>query len=218
MRRSPGRIDGRAHEAGLVPSTGLAKRWNVKKLLMLVVASTLAVACSSEKEPAQAAVNGLETAVADAKPDIERFAPDRMAGVNDAVKAVKAKLDDENYAGAIADVPAATGTLTSAAEAAAARKAQLSTDWATFTGVPVMVGQIKGKMEELEAMRRLPRGMTKATLDGAKSSLEAATDLWDDAEDAHGKGHLIVAVAKAREAKPIVESLMTTLGLPRAEM
>lgn len=185
----------------------------MKKLLMLVVASTLAVACSSEKEPAQAAMNGLETAVDAAKPDIERFAADRIAAVNDAVKAAKAKLDDENYAGALADVQGATKTLTAAAEEAAARKAQLSTDWATFTGMPAMIGQIKGRMAELNAMRRLPRGLNKATLDDAKSSVDTASELWDDASDAHGRGHLIVAVAKAKQAKPMVESLMTTLGV-----
>ena len=185
---------------------------------MFVVASTLAVACSSEKEPAQAAVNGLETAVAAARPDIERFAADRMTGVDDALKAAKTKLDADNYAGAIADVQGATGTLRDAAEAAAARKAQLSTDWATFAGMPAMMGQIKGKVAEFEAMRRFPRGMDKAKLDGAKSSLDAATNLWDEASEAQDKGHLIVAVAKARQAKPIVESLMATLGIPMAAM
>jgi hypothetical protein len=190
----------------------------VKRLLMFVVTATFAVACSSEKEPAQAAVNGLETAVAAARPDIERFAADRMVAVDDALKTVKAKLDAENYAGAIADVPGATSTLKDAAEAAAARKTQLSTDWATFAGMPALVGQVKGKVAELDAMRRLPRGMTKDRLDGAKSSLDAATTLWDDATDAHDKGHLVVAVAKARQAKPIVESLMATLGIPMAAM
>ena len=182
------------------------------------MASTLAVACSSEKEPAQAALNGLETAVAEVKPDIERFAADRMAGVDDALKAVKAKFDDGNYAGALADVQGASSILTAAAEAAAARKAQLSADWAAFASMPAMIGRIKGKVSELDAMRRLPRGMDKAKLDGAKSSLDAVTELWDDASDAHDKGHLVVAVAKARQAKPIAESLMTTLGLSTAAM
>ncbi len=185
---------------------------------MLVVASAFAVACSSDKEPAQAAVNGLESAIDAAKPDIERFAADRMAAVDEGLKAAKAKLDDENYAGAMADVQGTTNTLTAAAEVAAARKSQLSTDWATFAGMPAMIGQIKGKVEELDGMRRLPRGMTKSSVDGAKSSLDSASELWDDAEDAHDKGDLVVAVAKAREAKPIVESLMKTLGLPAASM
>ncbi len=190
----------------------------MKKLLMLVLASTFVVACSSDKEPAQAAVNGLEAAVDAAKPDIERFAADRMAAVDDGVKAAKAKLDDENYAGAMADVQSATSTLTAAAEAAASRKAQLSTEWATFTGMPAMIGQIKGKVAELDAMRRLPRGMNKATLDGAKSSMDSASDLWDEAAAAHDDGDLNVAVTKANEAKPMVESLMTTLGLSSAGM
>lgn len=190
----------------------------MKRLLSLVLSSALAVACSSEKGPAQSALNGLETAVATSRPEIERFAADRMAGVDAAVKAVKAKVDDGNYAGALADVQGASDTLAAAAEAAAARRAQLSTDWATFASLPAMIGRIKGKVEELEAMRRLPRGMDKAKLEGAKSSLDASTELWDDASEAHDDGHLVVAVAKARMAKPIVESLMTTLGLPTTAM
>lgn len=190
----------------------------MKKLVMIVAATSLAVACSSQKEPAQAAVNGLDSAVEAAKPDIEQFAAERMPAVNNAMDAVKAKLNSQDYAGVIADVQTATNTLRSAAEAAAARKAELSTEWATFAGMPARVGQIKGKLAELDAMRRLPRGMTKARLDGARSSLEAATKLWDEASDAHDDGHLSVAVTKATEAKPIVDSLMSTLGLPTATM
>jgi len=210
-----GRIGGPAHDTGRSTHLGRTEV-TVKKLLMLVVASTLAVACSSEKEPAQAAVTGLETAVAAAKPDIERFAPDRMAAVDDAVTAVKAKFNSGNYASALADMQSATGTLTAAAEAAATRKGELSADWATFAGLPATLGRIKGKVAELEAMRRLPRGMDKARLEGAKSSLDATTQLWDDATDAQEKGRLIVAVAKAKQAKALVDSLVTTLGLPAA--
>lgn len=185
----------------------------VKKRLMLVVVLSFAVACSSQKEPADAAVKGLETAAAAAKPNIEQFAADRMAGVNDAVAAVRAKFDAKDYAGALADVPAASGMVTTAAEAAAARRAQLATDWAAYAGVPATIGLIKSKVAEIDAMRRLPRGMDRAQFDGAKSSLDSATTLWDEATDAHGKGDLVVAVSKATDAKPILDSLMTTLGL-----
>lgn len=188
----------------------------MKKLLMLMVVSALAVACSSDKEPAEAAVTGLESAAAAAKPNIEQFAADRLAGVDAAVAAVRTKFDGGNYAGALADVQGATDTLTAAAEAAAARRAQLATDWASFAGMPATIGQVKSKVAELSAMRRLPRGMDRAQFDGAKSSLESATGLWDEASNAHAKGDLVVAVSKAKDAKPIVDSLMTTLGLPPA--
>lgn len=186
----------------------------MKKLMMVALATVLAVACSSEKEPAEMAVTGLETAASTARPDIERFAPDRMPAVNAAVAAVKTKFDGGNYAGALADVQAASGTVTAAAEAAAARKAALSTEWAAFAGLPTTVGQIEARMSELAAMRRLPRGMDKARLDGARSSLDSAKALWDEATDAQEDGDLVLAVSKAKNASPIIESLVSTLGIP----
>lgn len=185
----------------------------MKKLMMVLMASALAVACSSQKEPAKQAVNGLERAADAAKPEIERFAPDRLAAVNDAVAAVKAKFDGGNYASAIADVQAASGTVTAAAEAAAARKSQLATEWAAFAGMPATVGQIEGRIAELGAMRRLPPGMDKARLDGAKSSLDSAKALWEEATDAQEDGDLMLAVSKAKDVKPLVDALVTTLGV-----
>ena len=73
----------------------------MKKLLVIIAATSLALACSSQKEPAQAAVSGLDSAVEAAKPDIQQFAADRLPAVNDAVDAVKAKLNSEDYAGPI---------------------------------------------------------------------------------------------------------------------
>lgn len=188
----------------------------MKKLMMVILASVLAVACSSQREPAEQAVDGLERAADAARPEIERFAPDRLAGVNDAVAAVKAKFDGGNYASVITDVQTASRTVTSAAEAAAARKSQLAGEWAAYAGMPATVGQIEGKIAELGAMRRLPRGMDKAMLDGAKSSLDSAKALWEEATDAQEDGNLAVAVAKAKEAKPLFDGLATTLGIQAA--
>lgn len=186
----------------------------MQKLIMMVLAATLAAGCSSsDKEPAQRAVEGLETAASAAKPDIERFAPDRMAAVDAAVAAVKSKYNAEDYAGALAGVQAASGEVSSAAEAAGARKAQLSKEWAEFAGMPTTVGQIEGRVAELEAMRRLPRGMTKTMLDSAKSSLDSAKELWSDAAEAQEDGNLVLAVNKAKEASPLVDALVKTLGI-----
>lgn len=186
----------------------------MKTLLMTVAALVLTVACSSQKEPAEAAVNGLRTAADAAESNIEQFAPDQLAGVKDAVAAVKAKFDAENYAGALADVPAASAMVTTAAEAAAARRAQLATDWASLSGLQVSIGLIKSKVAELSAMARLPRGMDRAQFNGAQSSLESAVGLWEQASDAYSNDDLVVAVSKAKDAEPIVTSLMTMLGIP----
>lgn len=185
----------------------------MKKLIMMVLAATLAAGCASDKEPAELAVTGLETAASNARPEIERFAPDRLAGVDAAVAAVKSKFDGGDYAGALAGVQSASGAVTSAAEAAAARKAQLSAEWAGYAGMPAAIGQIEARIAALDGVRRLPRGLDKTKLDGARSSLDSAKSLWSEASEAHQDGNLALAVSKANQASPIVDSLVKTLGI-----
>lgn len=188
----------------------------MKKLIAVALTAVVTVACASQKEPADMALKGLDTAVAAARPEIEKFAGDQLVGITDAVAAAKKKFEGGDYAGVIADVQKVTGSVSTAVAAAAAKKAELTTDWASFASMPAMVGQITAKVTELGAMRRLPAGMDKSALDGAKASLENVNTLWAAASGAFEKGDLVAAVAKAKDVKPMVESLMTTLGLAAA--
>ncbi len=113
----------------------------------------------------------------------------------------------------IADVQTVTSQVTAAATAAATAKTALVTEWGTYAGLPAMVGQVTAKMTELGAMKRLPAGMDKAKLDGAKASLDSVNTLWTAASTAFEQGDLMAAVGKAKEVKPTLESLLTTLGL-----
>ncbi len=79
-----------------------------------------------------------------------------------------------------------------------------------------MVGQVTAKLTELGAMKRLPAGMDKAKLEGANASLDSVTTLWTAASAAFEQGDLMAAVGKAKDVKPMIESLMTTLGLATA--
>lgn len=177
------------------------------------LAAVITAGCASQKDPAQMALSGLEQAVSAAQPDIEKFAEERMAGVTAAVAGVKKKFDAGDFAGVIADVPTVTSSLSAAATAAAEKKAALTADWGSFAAMPAMVGQITAKLTELSGMRRLPAGMTTSTVADAKTSLDKVTTLWTEASGAFEKGDLIAAVAKAKDVKPMVDSLMTTLGL-----
>lgn len=188
----------------------------VKKLIALVLMAGVTVACASQKEPAEMALNGLDQAVAAAQPEIEKYAAGEMAGVTAAAAAARTKFEGGDYAGVIADVQTATTTLSTAAQAAAAKKAELTTEWAGFATLPAMVGQVTAKVAELAAMRRLPRGMTKAVVTEAQGSLDKVNTLWADASAAFQQGDLMAAVAKAKDAKPMVESLMSSLGMADA--
>lgn len=185
----------------------------MKKLAAAVFAVVVTVACASQKAPAQLALDGLDKAVAAAQPEIEKFATDQMAGISGAVDAAKKKFAGGDYAGVLTDVQAVTAKVGEAAKAAAAKKAELTTEWATFATLPAMAGQVTAKLTELGAARHLPKGLDKATVDGAKSSLDKVNALWVEAAGAFEKGELTAAVAKARDVKPMVESLMHTLGM-----
>lgn len=185
----------------------------MQKLMAAVVAVAVTAACASSKEPAEMAIKGLESAVAAAQPEIEKFAGDQMTGITGAVDAVKKKFEAGDYPGVITDVQAVTTKVGEAAAAAAAKKTELTTEWASFATLPAMVGQVTAKLAEVGAMRRLPAGLDKAKVEGAKASLDTVNGLWTAASAAFEKGDLMDAVAKAKDAKPMVESLMTTLGM-----
>lgn len=159
------------------------------------------------------ALSGLEQAVSAAQPDLEKFAGEQLASVTAAVAGVKKKFDAGDFAGVIADVPTVTSSLSAAATAAAEKKAALTADWGSLAAMPAAVGQLTARLTELSGLRRLPAGMTKTTLDDAKGSLEKVTALWTEASGAFEKGDLVGAVAKAKDVKPMVDTLMTTLGL-----
>src|SRR5512139_2309670 len=141
----------------------------MRTLHILAVAAlvSMSAACASQKAPAEAAVQALDAAVAAARPEIERFAPDRWPAVAEAVAGVQTKLAAADYAGVLADVQGAHARVDEATKAAAERKTALVQEWGAFAGIPAMVQRATQKIAEITASRRMPRGMDRASLEGA---------------------------------------------------
>ncbi len=186
------------------------------KALAIAVVVTAAAACSSQRAPAEMAVNTMDTAVEAAMPEIQKYAQTQAAGITAAVDAVKQKLSAGDYAGVLTDVPGVTTLLSEATQAAASAKASLTTEWASFASVPTMVTQVTAKIAEVTATRRMPRGMTQAKVDEAKASLDTVNGLWEEAASEFSSDNLNAAISKAREAKALVEPLMSAFGLSAA--
>ncbi len=58
-------------------------------MIGVALAAVVTVACANQKAPAEMALTGLESAVAAAQPEIEKFAGAQMAGITDAVAAAR---------------------------------------------------------------------------------------------------------------------------------
>jgi hypothetical protein len=175
-------------------------------------------ACARDKEPAEQAVKAAEEALSGAKGEIAKYAPDQMKGLEDALKAAKDKLEKKEYTEALNAAKDLPGKVKDAAAAAAAKKAELTKNWeAVSAEMPKMLGAIQGQMDILAKAKKLPKGIDKAKLEGAKASLGELNQAWADAEKASKEGNLSAAMGKMPGMKEKAAEIMNSLGMPPAK-
>ncbi len=190
----------------------------MKKVLalfaVLLVGLILGVGCSQDKEPAEAAIKAAEAALSAAKAEAMKYVPDQVKGVEDALKTAKEAFEKKEYTQALnaaKDLPAKAKEL---ADAAAAKKAELTKSWEEMAaGLPKMVEAIKSRVDILSKSKKLPKGMDKPKLEGAKAGLGEITQGWTDAENAFKGGNIADALAKGNAVKAKAAEIMTTLGM-----
>lgn len=179
---------------------------------LLAAVAALAVACS--KAPAEAALKAADEAVTAASRDGERFAPEQLKALTDAAKAAHAEFDRGDYAAAKASAERVTADAQDVLKAAAAKKDEATKAWSDLQArVPGMGEAIHAKVNELAAMKRLPKGVTSAQLADAKTGLAAFEQDWTDATAAAQSGDLVAAVEKGRAASARAQELRNALGL-----
>jgi hypothetical protein len=183
-------------------------------IAIVLVGLMLVVGCSRDKEPAEAALKAAEAAVGAAKAEATKYVPDQVKGVEDALKAAKDAFEKKEYTQALnaaKDIPAKAKEL---ADAAAAKKAELTKSWEEMAaGLPKMVEAIKSRVDTLSKSKKLPKGMNKPKLEGAKAGLGEITKGWTDAENAFKGGNIADALAKGNAVKAKAVEIMTTLGM-----
>jgi hypothetical protein len=190
-----------------------SKKYWVPILLMLF--ALVAVSCgSANKDAATAAIKAAEEAWNAVKSEVVKYIPDQAKGVDDAIKAAKENFDKGNFDAALEtakDIPTRVKALVSAA---AAKKVELAKAWDEMSGgLPNMLEAIKSRLDILSQSRKLPAGLDKEKLEGAKGGYEAAAKMWEDAKAAFAGGNLNDALAKGKTVKDKAVEVMTALGM-----
>jgi hypothetical protein len=181
----------------------------------LVSACALAFACS--KGPAEAAVKAAETAVEQARPQLEKIVPAEWATLQDAVKGARAQFDAGNYKEAMQSAQALAPRVQQAVTAAASRAAELTQAFQGVQGaLPGLVEALTAKVAELGAMKRLPKGLDAAALQAAQTDLPGLTRGLSEAMTAFQNGNLPQAVEQANAIKAKAEALAQALGMAAA--
>lgn len=179
---------------------------------LLAAVSALAAACS--KAPAEAALKAADQAVAAASREGEKFAPEQLKALMEVAKSAHEKFDRGDYAGAKASAEAVVTDAQDVVAAAAAKKEEVTKAWGDLQArLPAMGGAIRAKVNELAAMKKLPKGFDPARLEEAKARLAAFDQAWGEASAAAQSGDLVAAAEKARAASAKALDLMNVLGL-----
>jgi hypothetical protein len=181
----------------------------------LVSLALFALACN--KGPAEAALKAVDQALAAARPEIQKYVPEELASLEAAAQAARAELEKGNYTEALKGAQDLPEKIQAAADAAAEKKAQLTTTWTSLAaGLPGLVRSITEKVTALAAARSLPKGMTRDLLESARADLGSVSEAWTAATAAFEGGDIPRAVQTAEDVKARAEALAGTLGLSPA--
>jgi hypothetical protein len=206
----------------------------LRGMLYVLLVLGLASGCSSQMEPAKKAIADIGAAVSAAGADAQRYIPDQVKAVTDQLAGLKAKFEEKDYAGVVADAPAvlakaqglvaakdaavkqaAAKQAEAAANQAAAAAQALTSDWETLSAtVPSAIAAVDSRVNILAKSKKLPANVTKDVLTTAQANLADAKSSWQTATSAQSAGKLGDAVAAGQQAKDKVDAALASLGMP----
>ena len=181
-----------------------------KRAAVLLTAAGV-LACSPEK-PAQNAIAAAEEALAAAPAEAQTYAADAYVTVTTKIAEAKQAVEQQDYKLAVTSAKDATTAIAGFAAAIESKKAELGQMWIELSGeMPAAVTALDARIEALSKMRRLPAGMTKANLDGAKASVAEIKTMWGEAVAAFDGGNLLEAAKTGSACKQKVADVRSAL-------
>jgi hypothetical protein len=194
---------------------------NNLKWLAASMTALIVFGCASQKEPAEQAVANINAALGSAHDAAAKYAPDGLQSVEAQVATLKDNLSKGDYKKVLADAPAVNTALANLQQAAIAKQeeadtqlAQTKQQWRSLSAdVPKMIAAIQSRLEVLSKSRRLPKGVSKASSESAKASLESLNSTWTEATSAGANGDYAGGVAKGQAAKDKAAEAMSELGM-----
>ena len=194
----------------------IKSKWLAASVIALIV-----FGCTSQKEPAEQAVANIDATLGTVRDAAAKHAPDGLQSVEEQVATLKDNLSKGDYKTVLADAPAVTAAVANLQQAAIAKQeeadtklAQTKQQWRTLSAeVPKMIAAIESRAGELSKSRRPPKGVSKASFESAKASLEPLNSAWTEATDAVANEDYAGGVVKGQAAKDKATEIMHELGM-----
>jgi colicin import membrane protein len=147
--------------------------------LLLVIGCT-----DAAKAPAEAALKTGEAAVASVTEEVSKLAPVQVQAAKEALSSAKAMAAKQDYKAALAAAGEIPGKVKEAAAAAQAKKDEAARALAAAkqafvdatAALPGKLTAIKAKLTSLAKAKKLPKGITKATVTKSKAAYAELED------------------------------------------
>ncbi len=180
-----------------------------------ILAVTFAVACETQKVPAEQAMAAAESAWAAVSTEATKLVPDQAKTIETAMASAKAAMAKADYATALKEATALPPMIADVQKAVVAKKAEFAQSWGAVDGA--VSGMVTAIQTTLDASaKRLPRGIDKKTVEGAKTSFATLQAAVADAKTAYEAGNYTTAIEKANAVKADAMKLMQTLKIEPA--
>lgn len=193
------------------------KRNSILLVIALFVGALLFVSCAGQKGPAELAIKSAEEAINATKVEAEKYVPDQMAELDNALAAVKDKFAKGEYGAVIPEAQSLVTKAKGVLDAAMAKKDELMKNWTDLSqGVPGMLEAIQGKVDSLAKSFKLPAGLTAEKFEEVKTTFTSAKEDWTKALESFKAGNYADAVSVAGSVKEKAMQTMQTLGITTA--
>jgi len=194
--------------------------------VLLLLALLFGVAgCKDQSAPARQAILDIETIVEKVGADAQQNVPNDYNTVVNQLANLKARFNQKDYQGVLAQAPAVMSearalaqandrAIQQAAQQQQADRRDLESDWDTLRNdVPKSITTLDARVTELSKTKSLPAGVTNGALDSARGHLDDAKSLWQQAAGNHAAGSVQDAVAAGQQAKEKADAAMVDLGM-----
>lgn len=179
----------------------------------MAVLGLLVAGTGCAKQSAESAIDAAEKMVAGLGPQAEQLAPVELKVINDSIAAMKARVASGDYSGALMGARQTTSIARDLSAALVNRKTQLTSSFTALTAeLPKQMEAVVGKINQLAAMKKLPKGVDPARVAALKTEAAGWAATWTAATEAFKAGNLADAVAKGNDLKTKVAKVAAMFG------
>jgi hypothetical protein len=180
----------------------------------LALLALLAGCADPAKRAAEEAIQGTEATLAAARADAAKFAPELLKPVDEGLATARETFAKGDFSAALAAARELPAKAKAVASTAAARREDLNHDFAAAGAqLPQLFEVIRNQLDALAAAKKLPKGMTPATLAKAREELAAVGKALDEATAKAVAGEVADAVRLARPLRARSLALAAAVGL-----